>query len=271
MSVEDGPTVALRRGAADAMVEITAALAMLSRIPVGRTRTHATGAAAYGLVGALIGALGGVVMVLLGGAVPTLAAVLAVATMAVVSGGIHLDGVADTADALLAPDSARAEAARKDPAIGSGGAAALILVLAAQVAALASLAAEAGPVIAGLACIACGAASRTLPVVTVLWRGAAVSRGGMGTWFADRVSGMDAATATLTTVLVAALAGALAGSIALSIGVAVGFGLGLALAVVLLRARGQLDGDLMGAIVELGTAAVLGATAVAMTVSWPVP
>jgi cobalamin synthase len=53
--------------------------------------------------------------------------------------------------------------------------------------------------------------------------------------------------------------------------VAVGFGLGLGLAVVLLRARGQLDGDLMGAIVELGTAAVLGATAVAMTVSWPVP
>jgi adenosylcobinamide-GDP ribazoletransferase len=269
MNAEDPPSVALRRGAEAATLEIAAAVAMLSRVQVGRSNTNATGAAAYGLVGALIGGLGGLVMAFLGGAVPILAAILAIATMTVVSGGIHLDGLADTADALMAPDPARAEAARKDPAIGSGGAAALILVLAAQVAALASLAADASPVIAGLACVAAGAASRTIPVVAVLMRGRMARRGGLGTWFADRVSGMDAAAAITTTVLVAGLTGALAGSVALAIGVSIGFGLGVASAAVLLRARGQLDGDLMGAVVELGLTATLGAAAVAMAVHWP--
>ena len=209
-------------------------------------------------------------MVVLGGTTPVLASILAIATMAVVSGGIHLDGLADTADALVAPDASRAEAARKDPAIGAGGAAALILVLAAQVAALASLASEAGQVVAGLACVACGAASRTLPVVAVLIRGGTATRGDLGTWFAERVRRADAAITIVTTALVTALAGSLAGTIALPIGVAIGFGLGLALVAVLLRARRQLDGDLMGAIVELGTVAILGATAVAMTVPWPI-
>lgn len=249
--------------------EIAAAFGMLTRIPVGRVGPDVTGAAAYALVGTVVGGLGAVPLVLLGGAVPALAAVLAVGTMALVSGGVHLDGLADTTDALLAPDPTRAETARKDPAIGSGGAVALILVLAAQVAAMASLVSDAGSVVAGLACVAGGAASRTLPVVAVLFRGDTPSGGGLGTWFADRVSGVDAATAITTTILVAGLTGALAGSTPLAIGVAIGFGLGLAMTGVLRHARGQLDGDLMGAIVELGFAAILGATAVTMTVSWP--
>ena len=41
--------------------------------------------------------------------------------MAVVSGAIHLDGLADTADALLAPDPAAPRPLAQDPAIGSGG------------------------------------------------------------------------------------------------------------------------------------------------------
>jgi adenosylcobinamide-GDP ribazoletransferase len=270
MNADEGPAVDLRRGAEDAIRSIAAALAMLSRIPVARPDASASGGAAYGLVGALIGGLGGLVMVLLGGVVPTLAAVLAIATMVVISGGIHLDGLADTADAFLASDAARAESARKDPAIGSGGAAALILVLAAQVAALATLASEGGPVVAGLACIAAGAGSRTLPVMAVLLRGRAIVRGGLGAWFADRVSPFDAATAASTTVLVVGVCAAIAGSIALAVGVAIGFGLGVTIAVALLRARRQLDGDLMGAIIELGLAAILGAAAIATAVSWPV-
>ena len=63
--------------------EIAAAFAMLTRIPVRTTHGDATGAAAYGLVGAVVGSLGGLVMVVLGEAVPTLAAVLAVTAMAV--------------------------------------------------------------------------------------------------------------------------------------------------------------------------------------------
>ena len=65
---------------------------------------------------------------------------------------------------------------------------ALILVLAAEVTALASLAvlpAAVVPQVAALACIAAGGASRALPVVVALLRGDAVSRVGLGAWFAD--------------------------------------------------------------------------------------
>ncbi len=62
--------------------EIAAAFAMLTAIPVRSSSRDATGAAAYGLVGALVGALGGLVMIAVGDAVPTLAAVLAVTVIA---------------------------------------------------------------------------------------------------------------------------------------------------------------------------------------------
>ena len=58
--------------------------------------------------------------------------------LAAVSGGLHLDGLADTADALVAPDAYAAERAREDPSVGPGGAVALLVVLGAEVAALAS-------------------------------------------------------------------------------------------------------------------------------------
>jgi adenosylcobinamide-GDP ribazoletransferase len=251
------------------MREIVAALALLTRIPVGRSPADATGAAAFGLVGALVGGLGAIVIVLLGGSVPALAAILAIGAMALVSGGLHLDGLADTADALLAPDPARAEAARHDPAIGSGGTVALILVLAAQVASLASLAAGPGPVIAGLASVAAGAASRTLPLIAVGLGAGRVPPSGLGAWFAERVSRSDTAIAVTTAVLAIGVAGLLAGAWELAIGLGLGFALGVAGAAWLLRVRGQVDGDLLGATVEVGLAAMLGAAAVAASVAWP--
>ena len=194
------------RAAARPGGEIAAAFGMLTRIPVRSSSRDATGAAAYGLVGAVVGALGGLVMVVLGEPVPTLAAVLAVGAMAVASGAVHLDGLADTTDALLARDAAQAEIARKDPAIGSGGVVALIVVLAIQVAALASLAVlpgGSGPVVAGLACVSAGAVSRALPVVVVLLRGDAIGRVGLGAWFAERVRVLDGISAAVTAALVA--------------------------------------------------------------------
>ena len=207
------------RAAARPGGEIAAAFAMLTAIPVRNTSRDATGAAAYGVVGAVVGGLGGLVMVALGEAVPTMAAVLAVGAMALASGAIHLDGLADTTDALLARDVAQAEIARKDPAIGSGGVIALIIVLAAQVTALASLAVlsgGSGPVVAGLACVAAGAVSRALPVIVVLLRGDAVSRVGLGAWFAERVSVVDGVSAAISAVVMSVIAGLLVGAIAFS-------------------------------------------------------
>ena len=252
--------------------EIAAAFAMLTQIPIRSSSRDATGAAAYGLVGAVVGALGGMVMVVLGGAVPTLAAVLAVGTMALASGAIHLDGLADTTDALLARDAAQAEIARKDPAIGSGGVVTVVLVLAVQVTALASLAVlpgGTGPLVAGLACLAAGAASRALPVVVVLLRGDAIGRVGLGAWFADRVGVADGAMAAVSAALVAVACGLLAGAIAFGAGIAAGAAVGLVTGLILVRARRQVDGDVLGATVELGFAAIVATVAIAMAMTWP--
>ena len=105
-------------------------------------------------------------------------------------------------------DAAQAEIARKDPAIGSGGVIALIVVLA-QVTALASLAVlPGGRARRGRPCLlAAGAVSRALPVVVVLLRGDAISRVGLGAWFAQRVGVLDGASAALTATVVASVAG----------------------------------------------------------------
>ena len=249
---------------------IRAALSMLTRIPVAAAGDEDdTGAAAYGLVGALVGAIAAVPVALLAGPAPTLAAILAVGTLAIVSGGLHLDGLADTADALMAPDRMRAEAARKDPGIGSGGVVALILVLAAQVAGLVSVMTVGGTAVAVVACIAAGAASRTLPVV-LAWagrgRGAAA---GLGAWFLARVGPIDLAAAVLTTAVVTIIGASLAGSVAVLLAVALGSIVALTAAFGLAYARGQIDGDLLGATVEVGFAAIVGAIAVALNVAWP--
>ena len=254
--------------------EIAAAFAMLTRIPIRSSSRDATGAAAYGLVGAVVGALGGLLMILLGESVPTLAAVLAVGAMAVASGAVHLDGLADTTDALLARDAAQAEIARKDPAIGSGGVVALIVVLAIQVAALASLAVlpgGGGPVVAGMACVAAGSVSRALPVVVVLLRGDAIGRVGLGAWFAERVGVVDGVSATVSAAVVAVVAVLLVGAIAFGAGIAVGAAIGVGIGLYLVRARRQVDGDILGATVELGFAAVVASVAVGMAVTWPAP
>jgi adenosylcobinamide-GDP ribazoletransferase len=245
---------------------------MLTRFPVRSSSRDATGAAAYGLVGAIVGALGGIVMVVIGEPVQTLAAVLAVGAMAVASGAVHLDGLADTTDALLARDAAQAEIARKDPAIGSGGVVTLIVILAVQVSALASLAVlpgGSGPVVAGLACVAAGAVSRALPVVVVLLRGDAIGRVGLGAWFTERVGVLDGVIATASALLVAVTTGLLAGAIAFAAGLAVGAGVGIGIGLFLVRARGQIDGDLLGATVEVGFAAVVASVAIGMAVTWP--
>jgi adenosylcobinamide-GDP ribazoletransferase len=96
-----GPSAAgagLRAGAA--------AVSFLTRVPVGRhlaldAADVGRGAALFPLVGAGIGAAVGLVAVGLDAVLPPfLAAALAVAVEALLTGAIHLDALADTADAL---------------------------------------------------------------------------------------------------------------------------------------------------------------------------
>src|SRR5918996_2798029 len=85
---------------------VLAATAFLTRIPVGRAvdldaAAVRRAAPLYPLVGAAVGAVAGGAVDLAAGPLPSLAAAtLGVALAALLTGGMHLDALADTADAL---------------------------------------------------------------------------------------------------------------------------------------------------------------------------
>src|SRR6185503_16979263 len=150
-----------------------AAIAFLTRIPLGRVadldgRDVARGAALFPLVGAGVGALGGLVADGLADRVPTLAAAgLALLLVALLTGAMHLDALADAADALGGTTRERRLEIMRDHAIGSFGAVALVLVVLVEASALAALAVD-GHATAAFA--AAGACSRwaSLPLAAAL-------------------------------------------------------------------------------------------------------
>ena len=100
---------AVRAGSiARVAVTVRAALALLTRLPVRPTDADAGGAVAFPLVGMLVGLCGAVPLGLLA-TEPLLASLLAIAATTILTGALHLDGLADTADALLAPNPVQAE------------------------------------------------------------------------------------------------------------------------------------------------------------------
>src|SRR5258705_1891264 len=121
--------------------ELAAAVAFLTRLPVPQhwLAGDRTGAAAFGLVGAAIGLIAALPLALIGQVHPGPAAISSLAILAILSGGLHLDGLADTADALAAPAGA-AERARVDPRAGSAGVVAVVLLLLLDAALLGELA-----------------------------------------------------------------------------------------------------------------------------------
>jgi adenosylcobinamide-GDP ribazoletransferase len=171
--------------------------------------------------------------------------------------------LADTADALVAPYPAAAERARKDPAVGPGGVAALALVLATEVVALAGLASGGGGWLAGAALIVAATVARTVPVIAVLLAPGRVPPDGFSGWFARRVGHVDGVVAVVLAGALTAVVALAAGSVVVALGGAVGVIAGLVVAGAIVSLRGQLDGDGLGAIVELTFAAALIAMALA--------
>jgi adenosylcobinamide-GDP ribazoletransferase len=159
------PGASLRAGAG--------ALSFLTRVPVGRVvavdgRDVARGAVLFPLVGAGVGALSGGVALAAGRVLPSfVAAALAVTIAAVVTGGMHLDALADTADALGATRRERALEIMRDSSIGSFGATALALDLLVKVGCVAALV-DRSHLLAAL--VAAGALSRAVspPLAAVL-------------------------------------------------------------------------------------------------------
>lgn len=188
-----------------------------------------------------------------------LASVLAVAILAVLTGALHLDGLADTADGLGSRRrAAEALAIMRRSDIGPFGVTALVLVLLAQVAALAVIAP------AGRAAAALVAAAVTGRVAVVLATGPdspAARPDGLGALVAA-ATGTAARVTMAGALLAAATVGAAAlGGPALAWRAAVAVLAGLLAAGLLRRAArrrlGGLTGDVFGALIETGTTTVL--------------
>ncbi|MFL5642574.1 MAG: adenosylcobinamide-GDP ribazoletransferase [Chloroflexota bacterium] len=247
-------------GLTRALATVRAAFALLTRLPLSSSDEASSGAAAFPLVGVVVGLVGAVPLVVAGSAQPVLGGILAIGAMAVVTGVLHLDGLADTADALVAPYPAAADRARKDPAVGPGGVVALLLVLGTEIAALAGLASGGSGWPAGASLIVAACVARTIPVVAVQTVPGRIPRDGFAGWFAQRVRTFEGVVAVSLATAVTLAVAAAAGSTAIAFGGAIGAVLGLAAAALIVTLRGQLDGDGLGAVVELTVAAVLTAT-----------
>jgi adenosylcobinamide-GDP ribazoletransferase len=232
-----------------------AAVSLLTRVPVG-SRVHigesdvARSLAWLPLVGTALGcalALGA--RALEGRLDDGPAAVLLVAGWAVATGAIHLDGLADSADALGGSDRERRLAIMRDAQIGSFGALALVLVVALKISLVAAILVRghdlwliAVPTVGRLAASGLSAA---LPYAREHGTGAALVGGG---WRVERLA-VALATALIVALLFAHLRGLLAVAAAALVALAVG-----RLAV---RRIGGITGDVLGAAIELAECAAL--------------
>jgi adenosylcobinamide-GDP ribazoletransferase len=188
-------------------------------------------------------------------ATPLLGAALAVAVLALLTRGLHLDGLADTADGLAsyrAPEQALA--VMRSPETGPVGVVVLVLVLLVQVAALqACLAAGRG----GEAVLLAAVAGRLAVTAACTPSTPAAAPTGLGAMVAGTVR------RGIPLLLALALA-AIAAAVALQAAAAVV--VGLLVARVLrrhaVRRIGGINGDVLGALVETTTAVVLVVLAV---------
>lgn len=239
------------------------AVGFLTRIPVpvrvfDDLRARSQSLAWYPLVGALIGLLLGVIAWLLPPDRQMLSAALVLLAWVALTGALHLDGLADSADAWIGGMRADAGESRdrtleimKDPRSGPAGVTAIVLLLLLKFAALASLPAAAwswlwiAPV---LARVAATAAFVTTPYVRA---------GGLGTGLSD--APRIACLATIAIGVLACVATGVRGAIATACI--------LALFVLWRRACmrriGGITGDTTGALIELSEASALVALALA--------
>ena len=193
-----------------------------------------------------------------------LAAVLAVAVLAVLTGGLHLDGLADTADGLGSrrPREEALDIMRRGDT-GPFGVAALVLVLLLQVTSLAAL--PSGR-FAATALVLAAVTARTAVVLATGPRFPPARPGGFGALVAGRTSARARVSWLAALLVAAAAAGELAGGILMAGRVLAATVTGLLAAAVVCRTArsrlGGLTGDVFGAVIELTAAASLVTLAV---------
>lgn len=253
-------------------------LGLLTVIPVGSigevNRRLARGAMLWApVVGLVLGALGALVLLIVRSLVPTmlgalLAAVLTVAALAYLTRALHLDGLADIADALGSGrrgDAALEIAKRGD--VGPFGVVTLVLVLLVQVAALA-IASDAGW---GALALVIAVVTGRVAAMLACARGIPAARpDGLGALVAGTVPRSAALAWIAIVVAAAAAAGAWLGAGSpwiLPLAVAGGVALAAALVARSVHRFGGITGDVLGGAVEIGSTAALVICALGATVS----
>ncbi|HUE38611.1 MAG TPA: adenosylcobinamide-GDP ribazoletransferase [Candidatus Binatia bacterium] len=181
--------------------DLVAAVRFLTRVPLpASARGEGFGAAAFPLVGLLLGAAALGTDTIAAALAPSLRNVAIVAVWALLTGALHYDGLADTLDAFAAPDREERLRIMRDTAIGAFAVLGIVLNVAAELAALAALDRSARRA-ALLVAPALGRCAMVLGGV-----GARSARDeGLGAAFARDVSAGDAAFATLVTIASAAI------------------------------------------------------------------
>ncbi|MEV5712142.1 adenosylcobinamide-GDP ribazoletransferase [Actinoallomurus sp. NPDC052274] len=244
------------------------AVSLLTVIPVRCGRVdRATARRAMTLApvaGLLVGAAAAVVVTVAGrlGAGSLLGAALAVGAMALLTRGLHLDGLADLADGLGSGRPAGdALSIMKRSDIGPFGVITLVFTLLIQVAALAQAPHRA-------VAVTVAAVTGRLAVTWACRAGVPAARpDGLGALVSGTVRRRDAVAATAAVVVAAAVAGLLAGGARSAVLAPAAVAAGLLVAAALLRhAVRRLDGvtgDVLGALVETSTTAAIVVLSVA--------
>jgi adenosylcobinamide-GDP ribazoletransferase len=226
-----------------------------------RRATVAAAMAWAPVVGVLLGGVAAAVLVLADhplGAGPLTAAGLAVASLALLTRGLHLDGLADLADGLGSgqPAATALDIMRRSD-IGPFGIVTLVLTLVIQVGALAH--AEAAGDGRGPAALVAAAVTGRLALTWACRRGVAAARSeGLGALVAGTVRPALAVGITLA-VLAAAVSALRTGFTGVTLPLAVVAG--LAAAFVLqwhaVRRLGGITGDVLGALIETAATVTL--------------
>ncbi|HZU91701.1 MAG TPA: adenosylcobinamide-GDP ribazoletransferase [Stellaceae bacterium] len=230
------------------------AATFLTRVPLAAEagRPLAAGAWAFPLVGAGVGGFAALALLIVRLLVPGdwPAALAAVLASAAVSGALHEDGLADTADGLLGGHDREARLAiMRDSRHGTYGVLALVFSVLLRAAALA---AQGDPVHAALALIAAHAASRAVLPAALLAL-APARADGLGAGAGRPRPGQVVAAAALGGAIALAALGPLCGLLALALaGAAVVAAAGLAE-----RRIGGYTGDVLGAFQQLAEIVIL--------------
>jgi adenosylcobinamide-GDP ribazoletransferase len=249
------------------MTALRRAMALFTILPAGRLdhldRATATAAMRwFPLVGAALGALSGLPTVAVLHWAPHAAmvgAVLGIVVLVLLTRGLHLDGLADTADGLGSREPAdRALEIMRRSDIGPFGVLAIVLVVLVDVSALA--ASGGGSVWSPLAALSVAAATGRLAALLAARRRVPSARSdGFGAYVAGSQSTVLLAAETVAvlgfgTALAAAVNGSVLGWPAAQ---AAALLAGTAGQVHATRRLGGVTGDVFGALVEIGTAVAI--------------